>query len=61
MLAEYTPRHLRILVVEDNFDIAENISDYLEAEGNILDFSEHPPPAVAQAIPIVAEMVLKIL
>lgn len=32
-------RPLRILIVEDNFDIAENISDYLEAEGNILDFA----------------------
>jgi len=30
---------MRILIVEDNFDIAENISDYLEAEGNILDFA----------------------
>lgn len=39
MLAKYLPLNLRILVVEDNYDIAENISDYLEAEGNILDFA----------------------
>jgi hydrogenase maturation protease len=28
---------------------------------NVLDFSDHPTPAVAAAIPTVAEMVLKIL
>ena len=30
---------LRILVVEDNADIAENIGDYLEAQGHIMDFA----------------------
>lgn len=30
---------LRILVVEDNVDIAENIGDYLEQEGHLLDFA----------------------
>lgn len=30
---------LRILVVEDNRDIAENIADYFEARGHILDFA----------------------
>jgi DNA-binding response OmpR family regulator len=30
---------LRLLVVEDNFDIAENIGDYFEAQGAILDFA----------------------
>ena len=30
---------LRLLIVEDNPDIAENIADYLEAQGNILDFA----------------------
>lgn len=29
----------RILVVEDNVDIAENIGDYLEQEGHLLDFA----------------------
>lgn len=32
-------RPLRILVVEDNVDIAENIGDYLEQQGHILDFA----------------------
>jgi len=32
-------RPLRILVVEDNADIAENIGDYFEARGHILDFA----------------------
>jgi len=32
-------RSLRILVVEDNTDIAENIGDYLEAQGHIVDFA----------------------
>ena len=32
-------RSLRILVVEDNADIAENIGDYLEAQGHVLDFA----------------------
>lgn len=30
---------LRILIVEDNVDIAENIGDYLEQQGHILDFA----------------------
>lgn len=30
---------LRILVVEDNADIAANIGDYLEAQGHVLDFA----------------------
>ncbi|MEW6671554.1 MAG: response regulator transcription factor [Thermodesulfobacteriota bacterium] len=30
---------MRILVVEDHVDIAENIADYLEAMGHILDFA----------------------
>jgi DNA-binding response OmpR family regulator len=32
-------RSLRILIVEDNADIAENIGDYLEAEGHVLDYA----------------------
>jgi DNA-binding response OmpR family regulator len=32
-------RSLRILVVEDNTDIAENIGDYLESQGHVVDFS----------------------
>ena len=32
-------RSLRILVVEDNTDIAENVGDYLEAQGHIVDFA----------------------
>ncbi len=32
-------RSLRILIVEDNNDIAENIGDYLEAQGHITDFA----------------------
>ncbi|MGD2098144.1 MAG: response regulator transcription factor [Desulfobacterales bacterium] len=32
-------RPLRILVVEDNADIAENIGDYLEQQGHVLDFA----------------------
>jgi len=32
-------RPMRILIVEDNADIAENISDYLETEGHVLDFA----------------------
>lgn len=37
-----TLRHssaLRLLVVEDNLDIAENIGDYLQTQGAILDFA----------------------
>ena len=30
---------LRILIVEDNVDIAENIADYLEQQGHVLDFA----------------------
>ena len=30
---------LRILVIEDHLDIAENIGDYLSAQGHILDFA----------------------
>ncbi|MGD2269708.1 MAG: response regulator transcription factor [Desulfobacterales bacterium] len=30
---------LSILIVEDNSDIAENIGDYLEAQGHIMDFA----------------------
>ena len=30
---------LRLLIVEDNPDIAENIADYLESKGHILDFA----------------------
>jgi DNA-binding response OmpR family regulator len=32
-------RPLRILIVEDNADIAENIGDYLEKKGHVLDFA----------------------
>jgi DNA-binding response OmpR family regulator len=32
-------RSLRILIVEDNPDIAENIADYLETQGHVLDFA----------------------
>ncbi len=32
-------RPLRILLVEDNEDIAENIADYFEAQGHVLDFA----------------------
>lgn len=30
---------LRLLVIEDNLDIAENIGDYLQAQGAIMDFA----------------------
>jgi len=30
---------LRILIVEDNIDIAENIADFLEIQGHLLDFA----------------------
>ena len=30
---------LRLLIVEDNSDIAENIADYLEVQGHVLDFA----------------------
>jgi DNA-binding response OmpR family regulator len=29
----------RILIIEDNLDISENIADYLEAKGHVLDFA----------------------
>ncbi len=32
-------RAIRILIVEDNIDIAENIADYLELQGYIMDFA----------------------
>lgn len=32
-------RSLRILIVEDNIDIAENITDYLELQGHVMDFA----------------------
>lgn len=32
-------RSLRILIIEDNADIAENIGDYLEQQGHVLDFA----------------------
>jgi DNA-binding response OmpR family regulator len=32
-------KSLRILVVEDNADIAENIGDYLEEQGHLIDFA----------------------
>ena len=32
-------RALRILIVEDNIDIAENIGDYLEIQGHVTDFA----------------------
>jgi DNA-binding response OmpR family regulator len=32
-------RSLKILIVEDNADIAENIGDYLEAEGHVPDYA----------------------
>ena len=39
MSAVKDQRPLRILVVEDNADISENIGDYFEARGHILDFA----------------------
>ena len=32
-------RSLKVLIVEDNDDIAENIGDYLEAQGHVVDFA----------------------
>lgn len=32
-------RSLRILIVEDNTDIAENIGDYLAAQGHVIDYA----------------------
>ena len=39
MNAHQDRQTLRILVVEDNPDIAENIGDYFEAQGHIVDFA----------------------
>jgi len=39
MGADPNNRSLRILIVEDNADIAANIGDYLEAQGHVLDFA----------------------
>jgi DNA-binding response OmpR family regulator len=36
---KHDQRPLRILIVEDNNDIAENIGDYLEDQGHITDFA----------------------
>lgn len=39
-MSHFKQKHgLRILVVEDHIDIAENIADYLEGRGHILDFA----------------------
>ena len=32
-------KNLRILIIEDNIDIANNISDFLEPQGHIIDFA----------------------
>jgi DNA-binding response OmpR family regulator len=32
-------RSLKVLIVEDNADIAENIGDYLEAQGHVIDYA----------------------
>ena len=32
-------KNMRILIVEDNMDMAENISDFLEASGHVTDFA----------------------
>ncbi len=32
-------RSLRVLVIEDNQDLAENIGDYLEDHGHVVDFA----------------------
>jgi len=37
MLQEQQP--MRILIVEDNIDIAENIADYLETKGHVTDYA----------------------
>lgn len=39
MGAKSQPRSIRILIVEDNPDIAENIAEYLELQGHVLDFA----------------------
>ena len=39
MTVQNDHRPLRILIVEDNVDIAENIGEYLEQQGHIVDFA----------------------
>ena len=39
MVSSHHTVPLRLLVVEDNLDIAENIGDYFQAQGGILDFA----------------------
>jgi DNA-binding response OmpR family regulator len=39
LTSEKESRSLRILIVEDNIDISENIGDYFEGKGHILDFA----------------------
>lgn len=39
MSAKNDQRPIRVLIVEDNADIAENIGDYLEQQGHVLDFA----------------------
>lgn len=39
MDADHHSRPLRLLVIEDNLDIAENIGDYFQARGGIIDFA----------------------
>jgi DNA-binding response OmpR family regulator len=34
-----TPQPLRVLIIEDHMDIAENIGDYLSLQGHIVDFA----------------------
>jgi DNA-binding response OmpR family regulator len=36
---EMNSENYRILIIEDNLDISENIADYLEAKGHVLDFA----------------------
>lgn len=47
--------------IEMGMKLPEDISIFAVEVVNILDFSEQPTPAVAEAIPKVTEMVLKIL
>ena len=39
MSAKQEPSSFRILFVEDDTDIAENVADYLEVKGHVLDFA----------------------
>lgn len=41
---------MKILVVEDNRDIAENIADYLEPQGHVLDFAVDGEQGLALAL-----------